>query len=57
MKKINYFDRSPDGGWLHRMHLKVGELVLVGTRVFRYSTERQGLDHVLTPVEPQRGGK
>jgi hypothetical protein len=56
MRKIEeYFNQAPGSkGWLHKLGLKLNELVLVEGRTYRYSTERNGADHVLTPVEPLR---
>lgn len=55
MKTINWFDWAPRGrGWLALAGLKAGELVLVNRQVYRYSVERQGTEHILTPVEPIR---
>lgn len=56
MKRINYFDRNPNGkGWLAGLNLKPGEIVLVNGSTYRYSTERMGEDFVLTPVQAPRG--
>ena len=55
MKKIDYFNQDPKGdGWLANLNLKVGQLVLVEGHTYRYSQDRGGLDHILTPVEPLR---
>ena len=55
MKKIEWFNQDPrSASWLHKLNLKLGELVLVEGHTYRYSIERGGLDHVLTPVEPLR---
>jgi hypothetical protein len=52
MRKIDWFERSTQGkGWLHRLGLKANELVEVEGRVYRYGTERDGQEHVLTPVD------
>lgn len=52
MRKVNFFDQSPKGGWLRNLSLKQGDLVEVQGHVYRFGTERQGLDLVLTPIEP-----
>jgi hypothetical protein len=55
MRTIPYFNTDPkSGGWLAKAGLKVGELVQIqGLRgTYRYSIERDGQDHVLTPAEP-----
>lgn len=52
MKKVDYFNAAPNGkGWLAALRLRVGELVEVAGVVYRYSVERDGRDHVLTPVD------
>lgn len=51
MRTIDYFNRDPNGkGWLKKLGLKPGELVKVNGQVYRYSVEREGREHVLTPV-------
>jgi hypothetical protein len=56
MRKIEeYFNQAPNGrGWLQDLRLRVNELVLVDGHTYRYTQERGGLDHVLTPAEPVR---
>jgi hypothetical protein len=52
MKEVDYFNCDPKSlGWLWRLKLKVGELVRVNGHVYRYGVEREGKDHVLTPVD------
>lgn len=52
IERVEYFDAAPRGkGWLHTLRLRVGELVEVAGVVYRYSVERDGRDHVLTPVD------
>ncbi len=51
MKSISYFNQDPkSSSWLHKLNLKVGELVRVEGRTYRFDVERKGLDCVLTPV-------
>jgi hypothetical protein len=55
MKHLEWFNQDPKGpGWLVDMNLKPGTLVLVEGHVYRYSIEKGGLDHILTPVDSPR---
>lgn len=58
MRQLDWFNRNPNApqAWLSKLNLKIGEIVMVGGHMYRYSVERDR-DHVLTPVEPNRMGR